>query len=1667
MSLNDMNFSSTPLSSNLSLRKARKNVIAGGIGVSIFLLCLIALRFVGVETSLNRRTSTAETTAASYVVEPSGRDVTLQAKGRSSPWINLSNGLNLLTDYVGTTMLHQVFDQNLVQPLSLASADFDEDGVPDLIVGYGRRGGGIITVHRGNLDSIYPNNPEAQIRKAHGTYTNSPFLSPAHVFDVAEAVDFVGAGDFDGDSHCDVVTAAREASALWLFSGDGNGSLARSRRIDLPGRVTALVTGEINRPDGLADVVVGVVTMNGPEALVFESPEGALRGKPEAHSLPAEATSMALGRLDADYTIDLAVGSGSELTLVYGRDRKLSLDEMRQSEVPKAIIGRRTFSFNIKSVAIGDFTADFQSGLSLLSDDGAVYLLSGTIKKDKRNDRVEMRAIELLSRGPWPAASQLVCARVSSVPADSLLVLDSANHKLHIVVRSADPRLQDSSAESVSLDVEDEPMAILPMRLNVDALSDLVVLRKGQSTPTIVMTEPLATFVVTNTNDSGAGSFRQAILDANNSPGADAISFNIPSSGVPTITPLVTLPTISGAVTIDGTTQGAGKVELNGQSVVGSKGLFVTGGNSVIRGMVINRGFDPEIYLATNGGNLIEDNFLGTDVAGSANVGSHWGVGIESASNNMIGGTTTAARNIISGNFAAGVQTFRIGSGIIPTQNIVQGNFIGLNVAGTEAIGSSAVGVNLSGINNTIRNNVISANSFGTEDNSAVKISNGSDGNLVQGNLIGTDASGNNSNVELKNDIGITIQGSGNTIGGSTAALRNIISGNREWGVAITSGSGNHVQGNLIGTGLNGAALPNGSDGIIVSNSSSNIIGGNSPDAGNTIAFNGRIGVFVLTASAIGNAILSNSIFSNGGLGIDLGSPGVGLTLNDSCDADTGANNLQNSPVLTSASSTSIQGTLNSAPNTTFSIQFFANASCDQSGIGEGQAFIGSISVTTNASCNASFTFPSSLSPGQVISATATDPSNNTSEYSQCLALPTATPSPSPSSTPTPSPSPTSSPIQLILEQSGPSPNQAAALDSELFLRDPFSVENPANLFNQGTDRNTRVMIFVKNFQLMPGEPSSSVIINLTNSNNQHDIPAEDVRPVPNSAFSQVIFRLPNDLAPGTSTVTVKAHGQVSNSATIRTLAPIQINKTSVPAFGTLSISGSGFDPTNAAISVLLRPQASNLPMAIPVFSATSTRLDVIIPPLMDSSSGTFSSGTVDVQVVQITASSLISSNVVSGLTIQPVSNVPGTIQVGAITRAYLVSGTGVIQNTIASPRSAGLRSELNALASVINNLISAIDTVMATGQNVTLSTTDGKPFILDRVTLATMDKLILSYLVQFVPQIQVASVLDGFKAITTTSLCAPNTEDAFIDNMICSNEQFHQNLATAGSNGVQLAAQIEMGLYLGFLGGWTASGFAAAGAISAGTSKAFSLLWTAVVPYITSYITASHTPPISTPLEKVGAKMLDTVATLSIPVFSGALTAFNVYAKASEIVNNLGTSPRGGLVVSSPRSSIEPSNRSVLVFQGSGTLATVNQVPVPPTETITPLPSLPLIWQVSGQVTINGVSSGFSGAVVLPRSGGSGSFQAGPATITVGVSGSVLMLSGSGFGNDVCLCHPVIAGTYDCRGGGSGQGVIVESQNSFTAVGPIGGNLNCTCSCDGRVDTFPISGSFSATAAK
>ena len=318
------------------------------------------------------------------------------------------------------------------------------------------------------------------------------------------------------------------------------------------------------------------------------------------------------------------------------------------------------------------------------------------------------------------------------------------------------------------------------------------------------------------------------------------------------------------------------------------------GGPTAAWGNTISSNFGSGIFItgASSVGNTILRNLIGVTSDGSAAKGN-----AQDGVTDFSPGTNIGPGNVISGN-NRGVRI----SGPDATGVVVRDNLIGTDGTGTLDLGNDMQGVlieNATGaviVGNGDGSQVISGNLVGV-----VITGSSASGNLVQGNFIGTDSSGLNSLPNSQEGVSI-IGAPGNTVGGTTAAARNVISANH-WGIRLDgpTATGNIVEGNLIGTGADGLTpLGNEVDGVIITNNAANnLIGGLGAGQGNTIAFNVRDGVRIEGVNSIDNGILSNRIFANGGLGIDLVPPipPVG--------PHKGPNNLQNAPVLTSLTLTS------------------------------------------------------------------------------------------------------------------------------------------------------------------------------------------------------------------------------------------------------------------------------------------------------------------------------------------------------------------------------------------------------------------------------------------------------------------------------------------------------------------------------------------------------------------------------------------------------------------------------------------------------------------------------------------------------------------------------------------------------------------------------------------
>lgn len=389
----------------------------------------------------------------------------------------------------------------------------------------------------------------------------------------------------------------------------------------------------------------------------------------------------------------------------------------------------------------------------------------------------------------------------------------------------------------------------------------------------------------------------------------------------------------------------------------------VIGGTGAHDGNVLSGNPEYGILLAgaTTTGNRLLGNCIGTSCDGTSAVPNGLGgvLVFEGASNNVIGGPAPEERNVISGNTSAGI--WLTGAGV--TGNRVEGNYLGTTKTGTVALPNSFVGMHVVGgaSNNEVVGNVLSGNV-----SEGCRIADlGSTGNILARNLVGTDPTGT---IAVPNGFaGLTVfnGAANNRIGAPSSGGGNIVSGNGSYGIVIgdPGTEGNLVLCNTVGLGAGGAPLANGFTGIAVWNGARNNVVGQ-PSAGNLIAGNGTNGIALFDpAITFGNRFSTNSI-SGQPVGIQLG----------------GGNHNQSAPVLTSAmldaSGTTISGILTSGAATNYRIEFFASAA---PGFGEGKTFLGAVDLLTNdqgggvGSAPIGVTLPAVVSPGDVVTATATD----------------------------------------------------------------------------------------------------------------------------------------------------------------------------------------------------------------------------------------------------------------------------------------------------------------------------------------------------------------------------------------------------------------------------------------------------------------------------------------------------------------------------------------------------------------------------------------------------------------------------------------------------------------------------------------------------------------------
>ncbi|HEV8267960.1 MAG TPA: VCBS repeat-containing protein, partial [Thermoanaerobaculia bacterium] len=453
------------------------------------------------------------------------------------------------------------------RPLSLAADDFDADGFPDLVVGYAGAGGGVLALHRGDPEAFGPTDPEV-LRGIGSNRFPEPFLNAVQALALAVAPDFLVTGDFDRDGNRDVVVASRGGTSFYLLPGDGRGGFQNIRPFEASGPVTALTAAQ--DVDGRSLLALGALAPSGPEVVVYAGVDGIRSERPARSRLPAEATNLALGILDDEPPLDVAILAGDRLWVLHRK-----VDEGDPSGDLEAV----DTPFGVKAFALGNFIwdRDARTEIAALGEDGVVRILSRgeldtrpfserEIRERRRRPaavraavekRRAVEAPELGERIPWRVAedleapasglgARLLATRISSLPSDDLVVVEGGTSTLRLIHEAPAPGSRFARASmsgrsprrEVALRILDEPVAVLPMRVSVDGRPGLVILGSHRTAPYVVVPLAAVTYHVTGTGDSTAAcsapsggvsncaTLRSAILASNANAGADTIVFD-------------------------------------------------------------------------------------------------------------------------------------------------------------------------------------------------------------------------------------------------------------------------------------------------------------------------------------------------------------------------------------------------------------------------------------------------------------------------------------------------------------------------------------------------------------------------------------------------------------------------------------------------------------------------------------------------------------------------------------------------------------------------------------------------------------------------------------------------------------------------------------------------------------------------------------------------------------------------------------------------------------------------------------------------------------------------------------------------------------------------------------------------------------------------------------
>lgn len=721
------------------------------------------------------------------------------------------------------------------RPTTLATADLDLDGFPDIVRGYATGDNGYIVIQRGNPEAFAPTRPE-NVRAFNESRFLDSFLPEARLIELTDSPDLVAVGDFNRDNDVDVITARRGGTSLDLVLGNGKGEFSSAGKIALPGRVTTLACGQIDQNDTFNDLVVGIES-DGAALLVFEDAKTGIFASPARYELPASAQAVVLADMDGTMWKDAAILAGGDVFILHGRNQN---DGVESAKSAASRLERIDLPFAARAMTVGEFIwdRDGRNELALLRDDGSIAIAShgeldtrpfsiAEVRDRRRRQNLPVGDPERLA-GPsktwrpdaslrWQTVEELAVvepAAVNSVGENStatlfpaylsgqaaadIVVTDRSARQLKIFAVEAPAKNGDEYVShagpraEMALATGDAPIAAISMRTSLFVRPGLVFVKEGSTEPEIIAAAPSATFTVTKTADTNDGacnadcSLREAHVAANGAGGADIID----------------VPAGTYTKTIVGNDDGAaqGDLDVTNSATIsgaGSATTIIQSGTTNANGIDKTFGFNPLCDPAVSGTlNNVTVRFGNNPHPDLSPNFEHTGGGLDycGASASTIAITnSTFDQNTVNNSYGGGINL----DSLSPSTSNQQ--ITNCTITNNDTVNSGTAGGG-------------GVNIFG--DQSVVTIT----GTLISGNrarLTGTDGIGGGVRARIVSGGSVTINTStisNNSASSSGGGIANVpLGGSQPFSMSNSIVTGNTSNGNGAGSRAEGGGFYNNS----------------------------------------------------------------------------------------------------------------------------------------------------------------------------------------------------------------------------------------------------------------------------------------------------------------------------------------------------------------------------------------------------------------------------------------------------------------------------------------------------------------------------------------------------------------------------------------------------------------------------------------------------------------------------------------------------------------------------------------------------------------------------------------------------------------------------------------------------------------------------------------